>query len=260
MHLTGLDLFYWVAGFVGHSILLLVLLVRRRFREFPVFTLWIASNLLRTAALFFVAAFGNSALYYYAYWSMAAIDTILQAGVIYEMYSRTFRPVGKWAEDIRGALLWLLILSVVLAALLTALSAPRAKLWVESATIRGNLFSSLWMSELFIAMIVIAAKVGLPWKAHVVPISLGLGAYSLFGVAIAAGNSYFGLEESHHIFTLLAHYRMTIYLVCLLGWILTLWKDSPPPEAMSEELSRQLVALQASVRRDLALVRQWRHK
>ena len=44
MPLTNLDLLLWVAGFLGHLALLLILLLRRRVRMFPVFTTLIVLN------------------------------------------------------------------------------------------------------------------------------------------------------------------------------------------------------------------------
>lgn len=260
MHLTDLDLFYWAAGFAGHLILLLVLWLRRRFREFPIFSAWIASNLLRTVILALIAYTENKSVYYYTYWGLAVVDTGLQLGIVYEMYAHTFRPLGDWAEDVRRTLAWLLLASIMLAAVITGFSAPPAKLLVERLTIRVNLFSSVWMSELFVAMIAIAVKVGLPWKAHVVRISEGLGVYSLFGVMIEAGNTYFGLRGNERIYDLLSHCRIALYLGCLLYWMVTLWRQAPDTLEMSQELSRQLSELRAIVARDLAMIRLWRRR
>jgi len=259
MHLTGVDLFYWTAGFLGHVALLVVLCKRHRARKFPVFTLWIASNLARTTVLFFVARFSGRATYYYTYWTLAIFDTVLQFGIVYEMYALTFRPLGVWAtKDVRNIFAWLLSLSLLIAAVLTLMARPHTRLWVQEVTIRGNLFSSLWMSELFVGMITISVKVGLPWKAHVARISQGLGVYSLFGIMIEAGNSYFGLGGRAHDYATLSYARMTIYLCCLLYWIAMLWKNAPDAREMSVELHQQLARLQATAERDLQTIRGWR--
>jgi hypothetical protein len=260
MHLTGVDLFYWTAGFVGHFILLLVLWRRHRAGEFPIFTTWIASNLARSIVLAAVAHFEGRAPYYYTYWSLAIIDTVLQFGIVYEMYSQTFRPLGTWAKDVRGVLAWLLALSLVVAGMLTQMAKPHTGLLVQEVTIRGNLFSSAWMSELFVGMITISVRVGLPWKAHVARISQGLGIYSLFGVVIEAGNSYFGLDRSFRAYTTLSHLRITVYLCCLLYWTLMLWKNAPDGREMSAELRHHLAKLQSRAERDLQAIRTWRQK
>jgi hypothetical protein len=59
MHLTGLDLLFWAVGLGEYTTLLLVLLIRRRFRTFPMFTAFILSNLARTVALYFVSVYEN---------------------------------------------------------------------------------------------------------------------------------------------------------------------------------------------------------
>ena len=48
MHLAGIDLLLRAASFLGHIILLSVLLIRRRAKEFPVFTTLISANIVRS--------------------------------------------------------------------------------------------------------------------------------------------------------------------------------------------------------------------
>lgn len=260
MYLTHVDLVYWAAGFMGHLVLLLVLWYRHRAREFPIFTTWIASNLARSLVLALVEHFGGRAAYYYTYWSLAVVDMALQFGIVYEMYSKTFRPLGVWATDVRGAFSWLLALSLVFAAALTEMARPHTRLLVQGITIRGNLFSSAWMSELFVGMIALCVRVGLPWKAHVARIVHGLGIYSLLGVVIEAGNSYFGLDRNLTAYAALSRFRMTLYLCCLLYWSVTLNKSAPGAREMSADMHDLLVRLQAKAERDLQLIRAWRQR
>jgi hypothetical protein len=95
MHLTGLDLLFWAAGLGAHLALLCVLLFRRRFNAFPIFSTFIFANICRTVTLSLVELYGNKAGYFYTYWSLAILDTVLQLSVVYEMYSLTFRPLGN---------------------------------------------------------------------------------------------------------------------------------------------------------------------
>src|SRR5579859_7430430 len=156
MHLTGLDLLFWAAGLGAHVAILCVLLIRRRFRVFPLFTTFILANVGRTLALSLVELFGNKANYFYTYWALAILDTVLQLSVVYEMYSITFRPLGKWARDLRGSFVWLVALSIAVAAGLTWLAAPHARLWMQVVVIKGSFFSSSCMSELFVGMIALS--------------------------------------------------------------------------------------------------------
>lgn len=255
MHLTGLDLLFWAAGFGAHLTLLCVLLIRCRFRVFPVFTAFILSNIGRTVALYFVELHGSQASYFYAFWSLGILDTILQLAVVYEMYSHTFRPLGAWARDIRGALSWLVALTLAVATGLTWLAAPHARLWMQIVVIKGNFFSSVCMSELFVGMIALSVRTGLPWKTHVARISQGLGAYSIIDVLIETGHSYFGVGRNTQIYTTLSHFRMSVYLVCVAYWIVMLWRNAPEARELPESLRSQLIRLQNVVDSDLERIR-----
>src|ERR1700722_5609620 len=251
MHLTGLDFLFWAVGFGEYTTLLLVLLIRRRFRMFPIFTAFILSNLVRTIALYFVSVYGTKASYFYSFWSFGILDTILQLSVVYEMYSHTFRPLGAWARDVRGAFVWLVAISIAVAAGLSWLAAPHARLWMQVVVIRGNLFSSACMSEFFVGMVVLAVKAGLPWKTHVARISQGLGVYSILDVLIEAGHSYFGVGRDTNLNTNLSPFRMTIYLVCVVYWILMLSLKAPDPRPLPDSLRMRLTDLQSQLNLDL---------
>jgi hypothetical protein len=255
VHLTGIDLLFWAASFLGHIILLSVLLIRRRAKEFPVFTTLITANIARTIVLFLIQEYGTKANYFYTYWSLAVVDVMLQFGVVYEMTSRIFRPLGAWATDIkRGLVVWIAG-SIALAAGLTWLASPPTRLWIQTAMIRGNFFSAALLSELFVGMIVLSVTAGLPWKTHVARIAQGLGIYSVFTVLIEAGRTYFGLKRGTHTYDELSRTRIAVYLVCVVYWIIMLWREAPQPREMTEQMRRQLLELQRSVRHQLQSLR-----
>ena len=255
MHLTGLDLLFWAAGLGAHVALLCVLLLRRSFRVFPIFTTFILANVGRTLALYLVEHYGNKAGYFYTYWSLAILDTVLQLSVVYEMYFLTFRPLGKWARDLRGSFVWLVAGSIVVAIGLTWLATPHARLWMQVVVIKGSFFSSACMSELFVGMIALSVKAGLPWKTHVARISQGLGVYSIIDVLIEAGHSYFGVNRNTQMYTTLSHFRMTAYLCCAAFWIVMLSKDAKETRKLPESLRGQLILLQGNVDLQLERVR-----
>src|SRR6202035_374951 len=145
MHLTGLDLFFWAANFLGHLVLLYVLWKRHRAKLFPFFTTLISTNILRTIALYVVMHHGTKESYFYTYWSLAVLDTVLQLCIAYEMASDVFRPMGVWAKDSRKSFSWLLGLSVVVACGLSWLASPPTPTVVKALVIKTDLFAAAWM-------------------------------------------------------------------------------------------------------------------
>jgi hypothetical protein len=245
MHLTGLDFLLWAAGFVAGVALLFVLWFRKRASAFPIFTTYIAANVVRTIVLYALLHFGTKATYFYVYWSLAVIDDLLQLGVIYEISSHIFRPLGGWATDVRSSFVWLISLSFVVAGALTWLADPPARLGIQLVVLKGNFFSAALMSELFVALIALSVTVGLPWKAHVAKICQGLGAYSVVDFLIEAGHNYFGLSQrTQALFGDLAHIRIGVSIACLAYWAVMLWQNAPAPRELSDQMYRELSALQ----------------
>ena len=258
MHLSGLDLLFWAAGLGAHVALLSVLLIRLRFRKFPIFTAFIFMNVARTLTLYFVERHGTKANYFLTYWCMAILDTVLQLAVVFEMYAHTFRPRGEWARDLRGSLGWLAAAGSVCAVGLTWLATPHTRLWMQAVVIKGSFFSSALMSEFFVGMIALSVRSGLPWKTHVARISQGLGVYSIIDVLIEAGHSYLGVDRNTQMYTALSHLRMTAYLCCVAYWIVSLWKNATPARRLPESLRKQLIVLQGNLDADLDRVRSGR--
>ena len=249
MHLTGIYLLFWAAGFVAHVVLLLVLWVRHRAATFPFFTLLIAIYVIRTVALYFAVLIGSKHAYLVVYLSLGSLDLILQLCVAYEMASHVFRPLGHWAPDARSRLVWIVLASIVIGAGLTTwLSAiPPAQTLLDTILIRGNFFSSVLMTELFVGMVALSVTIRLPWATHAARITQGLGLYSFVWILIAAGQSYLGIDQDLKISTDLTYFRMLTYLICAGYWIVTLWLDAPAPKALPKEMEQHLLLLQRQV-------------
>jgi hypothetical protein len=248
MHLTGIDLLFWAAGFVANVVLLVVLWVRHRAATFPFFTLLIANNVIGAVVLYFVVLMGSKHAYLIAYLSLASLDLILQLCVVYEMASHVFRPLGYWAPDARVRLALIVLASIAIGAGLTWLSAiPPAHTLLRTILIRGDFFSAVLMTELFAGMVALSATIRLPWRTHAARIAQGLGFYSFVCILIEAGHSYLGIDHNIRISADLTYFRMLTYLVCAGYWIVMLWLDAPVPKALPKEMERHLLALQRQV-------------
>jgi hypothetical protein len=255
MHLTGLDFFFWAVSFLENLGLLFVLWYRRRARSFPLFTALALLSVIRTIVLYFVLKYGTAQNYFDVYWSLAILDTLLELGIVYELASRVFRPVGVWARDVRGSFIWMVALSVIVALGLSWLASPPARSWEHSFVTKGTLFAAALISELFVLMMALSISAGLPWRTHVAKIAQGLGAYSLFGLLIDTGRSYFGVGREVPAFVFLSHTRIAAYIICLAYWTVMLWRKEEPSREMTQEMRERLFTLQRRVEYDLQSLR-----
>ena len=255
MQLTALDSLLWALGFSGHLVLLLVLLMRHRATRFPLFTCFIAANVGRSLVLYVVLHYGSQHAYGLSYWSLSIVDLGLQLTVIYEIAAYLFRPLGHFAPEVRRAAVGLIAGSLLIASGLSWLAPPAAQTWQQAVVVRGSLFSTALMSELFVAMLGLTITIRLPWKTHVARIAQGLGVYSTMDILIEAGHSLFGLAYSLRVDTALTHIRIVAYLVCLSYWIITLYQDAPESKQLAADERLQLFALQKVVASQLAFFR-----
>jgi len=240
MPLTNLDLLLWVAGFLGHLALLLILLLRKRARMFPVFTTLIVLNVIRTIVLFLINREGTKAMYFYTFWSLAFADVALQFGVVYELASKVFRPLGEWASDIRTRLAVWIACSIGFALLLTWIPHPQSRFWMQVILLKGSFFSAALMSELFVGMMALSSIAGLSWLSHVAKIAQGLALYSVVTLVFETANTSFGLAGNDRIYGQLSRLRMVLYLCCVMYWTVSLWRNAPPARRMPDLVRRQV--------------------
>jgi hypothetical protein len=241
VHLSSLDRLFWALAFFGHCILLGVLIVRHRAASFPVFTTLISVNIVRTIVLFLTLRYGSKDEYFYTYWTLAFVDLALQLAIAYELATHVFQPLGAWAPDVRRSFIALAATSVALAVGLAWLAAPPAKTMRLAIVIRGDLFASALMSEIFVAMIALSVTLGLPWRTHVARIAQGLGVYSLYGIVTDAAHTFFPADNAYRI---LSESQIGLYLICLTYWSVTLAMEEPAPRKLPAELHEELRALQ----------------
>jgi hypothetical protein len=207
----------------------------------------ITFSVLRTIVLYFTLRHGTSEQYFYIFWTFGFVDLAMQFGVVYELASRVFRPLGAWDADVRRSFAGLAAVSIVVATVLTWLASPPTRTLRLAIVIRGNFFSSALMSELFVAMVALSVTMGLPWRTHVAKLAQGFGVYSIFCVLIDGAHSYFGSARGKHMYALVSHIRIELYCLCVAYWIFALARSEPEPRQLPEQLRMELHTLQRRV-------------
>ena len=238
----------WAAGFLGHVALVVVLLLKRRVRQFPVFTTLIAFHAFVTVLLFLISRHGSRHDYFVAYWSAAFFDYAFQIALIFEIARIVLRPTGTWVSDARRSfLLWSALGLFLAATFATSLGSPYAKgldLWEERVT----LFTSLLTCELFAAMIVTANRLGLQWRSHVVALGQGLTLWALLNLGSDVLHVLAGWKRD---FALYDGIRECAYVSALLFWIVSFWLPERERAPLSPTMEAYLLALHRRVQYDL---------
>lgn len=254
MSLEFFDIVGWVASSVGHIILLALLFRRRRYQDFSAFTALILFSVVRSLVLLIVYRSYNSS-FFNAYWALAGVDEALGLAIVYQVASMVFRPAGAWARDVRTALWVTVAFSLAIAVLLTYFAAPATFAPVQSLIVKGKFFTATLMMELFVGVMALSARVGIPWRSHVMHICQGLGFYAAFCVILDTTITCYGIHSGSRLYQELSHLRIVGYLISLLYWIVMLFRKAPEGQRMPPSLRRQLGALQQQLDADLLRLR-----
>ena len=221
-----------------------LLLLRRRAGSFPIFTALISFNILRSIALYLTLRLTSSGTYFYTYWTLALLDVALQLAIVFELAAQVFRPLGVWAPQVRQGFILAASASLLIASSLAWLATPVTRTLRQAIVIRGDFFSSVLMSELFVAMVILSVTLGLPWRTHVGRLAQGLGIYELFCILTDTAYTCLASGRTNETYKLLTHLQMAVYLIALTYWIVTLALPEPELKKFPEHLHQELRALQ----------------
>jgi hypothetical protein len=208
----------WSAGLLGHVVLLGVLFARKRVARFPWFTLLIVFYFLRSVALAATLHFSGHPAQRFALLIIDLTDVLLECAVLAELTWIALRPLG----GIRRFTLPLLLVGSGILITMRLTHARYSSLRMDLLLLHFLL--SVLMVEWAAVLAFLLRPLRLSWRSHVAAISFGFGVYS---AALLAGGGYFttGREMSDYVFY--SFFRISIYLLVLLWWSITLWLKEP---------------------------------
>ena len=240
MNLSLLDRSLWAASFAGNAVLLLILIVRGRWRAFPVFTALIGFEIAETILLYTVYRLCSLPVYAGTYWTASILDLSLQLALIFEIARSVLKPTGAWVQDARKMFVIVGVLGAVLAAIVAwavnpgVPSNPTAWIW------KGNLFAIMLTCELYLAMRLASTQLGLVWRNHVMGLGQGFAIWAVVALVVEAGHSYFG--RGWHYRTL-EDIRSSAYLIAIFYWAIIFWLDEPKSRTLSPDMQAYLRGL-----------------
>jgi hypothetical protein len=210
----------WAAGLLGHVLLLVVLFTRHRVARFPWFTLLIFFYLLRSVGLAATLHFSGHPAHRFAILILDSTDVLLQCAVLAELAWIALRPLG----GIRRYTLPLLLVGS--GVLIVMRLAPAGYTSLRMDLVLLHFLLSVLMVEWAVVLAFLLRSLRLSWRTHVAALSFGFGVYS---AALLVGGGYFtiGREMSDYVF--FSYFRISVYLLVLLWWALTLWLKEPKP-------------------------------
>jgi len=208
----------WAVGLLGHLVLLAVLFARRHVTRFPWFTLLILFYFLRSVGLAIALRLSGHPVHQFTTVILDLTDVLLQCAVLVELTWIALRPLG----GVRRYTLPLLL--VASGVLMVIRLAPAGHFSLRTLLVLTHFLLSVLMVEWAILLAFLLRPLRLSWRSHVAAISLGLGVYS---ASLLAGGGYFTTGREMRDYVFFSFFRISIYLLVLLWWAVTLWLTEP---------------------------------
>lgn len=242
MNFTKLEETFWLIGFIGHLTLVLLLLIRDRWRSFPAFTCLIGFQLFESALLFVVSRHGTPHAYFLTYWYCAVGDYVFQLALVTEIAVVLCRRRGVWIRTARRGMLRWASFGVLFAAMVAWEMAPSSVTGPDLWDSRAALFTSLLTCQLMLGVSLTGNRLRLQRGAHVMALGQGLALWAAFAVLGDVFKATTGWRRDFPIFDQL---RMFIYLGDLLFWCVAFWRPAKDPVLFIEQ-SDYMAVLQST--------------
>lgn len=248
MNLSWLDLVLWAAGALTNAALMAVLMIKRRRKDFPVFTAYIGFHAVLSPFLYLF--YGQKLWVWYArvYWTSAFCDFALQLGVISEVARIALHREGSWDRDAKRQLIIWGAAGILLAAALAWFTTPPDSNLFGTLKIRAFLFTGVLVCELFVLIVRTSNRLGLGWRNHVTALVYGWSAWAFAGIAVDWLHGHFGADR---YFNRLEELPRLIYLAALCYWIIQFWFDEPLSKPIPPELRESMLDLHSQIKNDL---------
>jgi hypothetical protein len=172
-------------GFLAEIGLLVVLLAKRQYKTFPVFTLYIAFNLLGDLGIGLLAAAGRPHVAQFLELASLPFQYLLELGVLFEIAWNVLRPVqSSVPRGVLRAFVGLVILSLLFGTLL-AWHIRDTGNKINDIKSALNLTVGLLRMLIFAATAGFAQVLGIGWKNKVLRLATALSFYSAVDLMVS---------------------------------------------------------------------------
>jgi hypothetical protein len=179
-------------GFVAEIALLVILLVRRQFKTFPLFTLYIAFNLLSDVVVGALAGVASHQTVQSVALAMLPLQYLIELGVLLEIAWNVLRPVHvSLPRRTIQVFVALVVLAIVGGTLLATRVHPTGN---RSYDIKApmDLTVGLLRIAIFLLTVAFAHVLGIGWKDRVLQLATALSFYSAADLIVSLGERHNG--------------------------------------------------------------------
>lgn len=255
MHPSSISEIFWGAAVAGETLLVLILLARRSYRTFPVFFSWAAFTLVLEPTFYWLMGHTSESTYSRIFFALNFPQYLLEAGVLMEIAVNVINPAKR--SLLRGMLFGFAgaMFLIVIAGFLVSAHANDATLHHTRSVVVINTTMAILRLVTFLLIAGSSQLLGLNWKNHVLQLASGLAFYAVVSLIVEIGHSHLrGGPTYNDSYIALDQLRMGGYLCTLYFWCYAFAKKEAPRKEFSPQMTKILVSLSGSTKRQRAVL------
>jgi hypothetical protein len=241
---VALESIFRFAGFGTEIVLIALILTKRLYRTFPVFSAYLIWDLLDNLILYFIS-FGNPSVYFYAFLVALAVDSVFVFAVLVELAWSVLRPFRSALP--RSAIVVVAFVVGLVAAAVWPFAHSAAYLHYGPQSrllIHTEQTVSIMRVLFFLVLAGCSQLLSISWRDREMQIATGLGLYSLVSIAIsimeagATGTIHYRLDQI----------TLASYMCSLLYWVFSFSKQAAPRREFTPQMQGFLLAMAGTAR------------
>jgi hypothetical protein len=232
--------YLWIARLALQATLLVVLVLRQSYKHFPIFLAYTSWAVVRSVTLlgmnYAPSVTGNQ--YYRAFMVGAVVDTALNFGIIYEIFTQVLFKYPAVKHFGTVLLRWLIVILLLIAIALA---------WLVPGTGAGHRMSVFYVIQrtanllqvgLLLFLFIFSRFLRLSWRSNTFGIALGFGILATMSLATAAIRSQVEPIAANLTTDLLTMISEGTYLCSVLVWIAYMLAREPRPHVFLKTLPK----------------------
>lgn len=246
-----MDTYLTAVSAVVQASVVIVLIRKRLYREFPVFCVYLVWILSAAFAATFAASRLEAGLYNHLYFISSLFDAILMFSVLVEMTMSVLKPVRdllpRWTVFAVAGLIGLISI------LVWHLASPPGIATLSKISqyiIHFEISSSMLRIIFFVSLAGLSQLLSLGWRDRVVQISTGLGFFSLvsLGVTFLHMNLGVGGQRQNDLYHSLDQLVVFAYISSMVYWLVSFSRDVPERKEFTPQMRSFISSLAQSTR------------
>ncbi len=255
MQLKQIEDAFWLASFTGEIALAAILVWKKGYRHFPIFSMWVLFNLIFDPILYLTSIKTSHDTYFRTYLASSVPGYLLEIMVLFEIAL----AVLKHKRNLNPKMLLLLGLALFA-------SSATAVIFVEDHSSTSIVFLRSFdrlnygIAGLRLAMFILISAfsqvLGVTWRNRVLQLASGFAFYAGIGLLAEIAHSHLSGNQSDYDthYRLVSQFMVAGYLCALYYWCYCFARQEAERKEFSPQMERFLVSMSGAVKRQRALL------